>query len=126
MLGIDIALFIFQQDHDVLLVSYADNGSGVWTYGDVVENKYVFQTCTSSSLYPITYISNLQILLVIVYSSDLIKIARFTLNFVFIDKVEIKKNECLWQERNFWGFFIPEMTMNGFNFWIGTVLKTAI
>lgn len=70
MLGIDIALSIFHQDHDVLLVSYADNGSGVWTYGDVVENKYVFQTCTSSSLYPITYISNLQILLVIVYSSE--------------------------------------------------------
>lgn len=43
---IDIALSIFHQDHDVLLVSYADNGSGVWTYGDVVENKYVFQTCT--------------------------------------------------------------------------------
>lgn len=42
MLGIDIALSIFHQDHDVLLVSYADNGSGVWTYGDVVENKYVF------------------------------------------------------------------------------------
>eukprot|EP00105_Crassostrea_gigas_P019132 XP_011437507.1 PREDICTED: protein VPRBP [Crassostrea gigas] len=35
----------FQQakDHDVLLVSYADNGSGVWTYGDVVENKYSFE-----------------------------------------------------------------------------------
>lgn len=29
-------------------------------------------------------------IIVIVYSSDLIKIARFTLNFVFIDKVEIK------------------------------------
>lgn len=70
ILSIDIALFIFHQDHDVLLVSYADNGSGVWTYGDVVENKYVFQTCTSSSLYPITCISNLQILLVIVYSSE--------------------------------------------------------
>lgn len=35
----------FQQakDHDVLLVSYADNGSGIWTYGDVVENKYSFE-----------------------------------------------------------------------------------
>lgn len=42
MLGIDIVLFIFYQDYDVLLVSYVDNGLGVWIYGDVVENKYVF------------------------------------------------------------------------------------
>lgn len=42
ILGIDIALFIFYQDYDVLLVSYVDNGLGVWIYGDVVENKYVF------------------------------------------------------------------------------------
>nr|XP_022300005.1 DDB1- and CUL4-associated factor 1-like isoform X2 [Crassostrea virginica] len=35
----------FQQakDSDVLLVSYTDNGSGVWTYGDVVENKFSFE-----------------------------------------------------------------------------------
>lgn len=39
---IDIVLFIFYQDYDVLLVSYVDNGLGVWIYGDVVENKYVF------------------------------------------------------------------------------------
>lgn len=42
MLGIDIVLLIFYQDYDVLLVSYVDNGLGVWIYGDVVENKYVF------------------------------------------------------------------------------------
>lgn len=42
MLGIDIVLFIIFQDYDVLLVSYVDNGLGVWIYGDVVENKYVF------------------------------------------------------------------------------------
>lgn len=42
ILSIDIVLFIFYQDYDVLLVSYVDNGLGVWIYGDVVENKYVF------------------------------------------------------------------------------------
>ncbi|XP_062610768.1 DDB1- and CUL4-associated factor 1-like [Saccostrea cucullata] len=40
-----VAIEDFQQarDSDLLLISYEDNGSGVWTYGDVVDNKYSFE-----------------------------------------------------------------------------------